>query len=148
RKRTGLLAGDVDQYIADDLKRIREERVIQEIRELPNGVTIAISVQPMPGGGWVATHKDITESRRQDQQRDRLVAQEQRRAVVDVAIAGFRESIETMLRTVNDSAAAMRATASTLFASSRKASQRAEGAVGMSNEASANVETAASAANE
>jgi methyl-accepting chemotaxis protein len=42
----------------------------------------------------------------------------------------------------------MRATASTLFASSHRASQRAEGAVAMSNEASVNVETAASAANE
>ena len=148
RKRTGMFAGDVDQYIADDLRRMSNEKFIQETRELPNGSTIAIAVQLMPGGGWVATHKDITESRRQDQQRDRLIAQEQRRAVIDVAIAGFRESIESMLRTVNDSTGAMRATASTLFASSHRASQRAEGAVAMSNEASVNVETAASAANE
>jgi methyl-accepting chemotaxis protein len=148
RKGTGMFAGDVDQYIADDLRRMSSEKFIQETRELPNGSTIAIAVQLMPGGGWVATHKDITETRRQNQQRDRLVAQEQRRAIIDVAIAGFRESIESMLRTVNDSAGAMRTTASTLFASSRKASQRAEGAVAMSNEASVNVETAASAANE
>src|SRR5262249_61910738 len=122
RRRAGLFAGDVDQYIADDLGRMRDEKLIQETRELPNGVIVAISVQPMPGGGFVATHKDITERRRQDQQRDRLVGQEQRRAGIDQAIAGFPESIESTLRTGNDSAAAMRATASTLFASSPHAS--------------------------
>jgi methyl-accepting chemotaxis protein len=150
RKRAGLLAADldVDQFIAHDMRRMRDDKLIQETRELPNGVTVAIAVQPMPGGGFVATHKDITEARRQDLQRDRLAGQEQRRAVIDWAINGFRESIERTLRTVNDSTGAMRATASALFASSRQASQRAEGAVTMSNEASTNVETAASAANE
>src|SRR5437016_1007427 len=53
-----------------------------------------------------------------------------------------------MLSTVGDNAVAMRATATTLFAASRKTSQRAEGAVDTSNEASVNVEIAASAAEE
>ena len=56
--------------------------------------------------------------------------------------------VEAMLNTVSDSAVAMRATASKLFESSNKASQRAVGAVDSSNEASTNVEIAASAANE
>jgi len=33
-------------------------------QELTDGRTIAVSEQPMPGGGWVAVHEDITERRR------------------------------------------------------------------------------------
>src|SRR5204863_85763 len=34
--------------------------------ELRNGKTIKIRHRPMPGGGWVATHEDITEQRQAD----------------------------------------------------------------------------------
>jgi diguanylate cyclase (GGDEF)-like protein len=36
------------------------------IVELQNGRTIKIRHRPMPGGGWVATHEDITEQRRSE----------------------------------------------------------------------------------
>ncbi len=52
----------------------------------------------MADGGWVATHTDITERRKQDQQRESLAAQEKRRATVDAAITAFRQRIEAMLR--------------------------------------------------
>ncbi len=148
RLRAGAFMGDPDDYVADMLQQMKDGQMVQDVRERPGGIFISVSSRPMPGGGWVATHQDITERRRQDQQRDNLVEQEQRRATVDAAIAAFRLRIEAMLKTVSDSAVAMRSTATTLFASSHKASQRAEGAVHMSNEASANVEIAASAANE
>ena len=146
RLRAGAFMGDPDDYVADMLQQMKDGQMVQDVRERPGGIFISVSSRPMPGGGWVATHQDITERRRQDQQRDNLVEQEQRRATVDAAIAAFRLRIEAMLKTVSDSAVAMRTTATTLFASSHKASQRAEGAVHMSNEASANVEIAASAA--
>jgi methyl-accepting chemotaxis protein len=148
RLRSGAFAGDPDEYVADMQRRLKDGQILQDVRERPGGIFISVSSRPMPGGGWVATHQDITERRRQDQQRESLAAQEQRRAMVDAAIVAFRQRIDAMLKTVGDSAVAMRSTASTLFASSHKASQRAEGAVHMSNEASANVEIAASAANE
>jgi methyl-accepting chemotaxis protein len=148
RKRANTFAGDPDQYIAEALRQMAGGQSVQDVREMPGGRFISISSRPMTDGGWVATHQDITERRRQDQQRDRLVSQEQRRAMIEAAIATFRQRVETMLKTVSDSAVAMRATASTLFATSHKASQRAVGAVHTSNEASANVEIAASAANE
>ena len=148
RIRAGAFVGDPDQYIADTLDRMKDGQVVQDVRERPGGIFIAVSSRPMPDGGWVATHQDITERRRQDQQREGMVAQERRRATIDAAIAAFRQRVEAMLKTVGDSAVQMRATATTLFASSRNASQRAEGAVQSSNEASTNVETAASAANE
>jgi diguanylate cyclase (GGDEF)-like protein len=34
------------------------------IRQMKDGRTIAVSFQPMTGGGWVATHEDITEQQR------------------------------------------------------------------------------------
>jgi methyl-accepting chemotaxis protein len=148
RIRVGAFEGDPDEYIADTVRRLREGQILQNVRERPGGIFISVSSRPMADGGWVATHQDITERRRQDQQRESLAAQEKRRATVDAAITAFRQRVEAMLKTVNDSTGAMRTTASTLFASSRKASQRAEGAVHTSNEASTNVETAASAANE
>jgi methyl-accepting chemotaxis protein len=148
RIRAGAFEGDPDEYIADTVRRLREGQILQNVRERPGGIFISVSSRPMADGGWVATHQDITERRRQDQQRESLAAQEKRRATIDAAITAFRQRIEAMLTTVNDSTGAMRATASTLFNSSRKASQRAEGAVNTSNEASTNVETAASAANE
>ncbi len=148
RNRSGTFADDPDQYIADTLRRMRQSNGMQDVRELPDGRVISVSSRPMADGGWVTTHQDITERRRQDQERDRLAAHDQRRVMIDAAIARFRQRAEAMLGTVSDHAGTMRATASTLFSASRQTSQRAEGAVNASNEASTNVETAASAANE
>src|SRR5215471_4077438 len=148
RIRAGAFKGDPDDYVSETVRKMREGQLVQDVRERPGGIFILVSSRPMPGGGWVATHQDITERRRQDQQRDSLAAQEQRRATIEAAIAVFRQRVEAMLKTVSDSAIAMHTTATALFETSRKGSQRAEGAVHTSNEASANVETAASAANE
>ena len=148
RRRANTFEGDADAYIADARARMAGGETLQDVREIPCGRFIAVSSRPMPGGGWVATHQDITERRREDQHRDRLLAQEQRRKLIEAAIAAFRSRMEDMLNTVSDSALAMRSTASALLACSDLASQRAEGAVHMSNEASVNVESAASAANE
>ena len=74
--------------------------------------------------------------------------QQQRRAIIEQAIASFRQRVEELLHTVTDGAMAMRSTATTLFANSGQTSKSAEGAVTASNEASTNVETAAVAADE
>jgi len=73
---------------------------------------------------------------------------ESRRAVTEHAIAGFRERVEGVLKSVSDAGQAMQATAVGLLDSSERASQRAESAVKASSEASANVATAATAATE
>src|SRR6266436_9176748 len=80
RKRANTFAGDPEQYIAEALRRMRSGQSVQDVREMPDGRFISIASRPMAGGGWVATHQDITERRKLDQQRDRLVSQEQRRA--------------------------------------------------------------------
>ena len=103
---------------------------------------------PMPDGGWVVTHEDITAQHKAEKQRVSLGEQEARRKATDAAIATFRERVEAVLKTVGDSAAAMKSTVSALSGSADKTSLRAEGAVSASNEASTNVTTAATAAEE
>jgi diguanylate cyclase (GGDEF)-like protein len=43
---------------------VRRDEAISVIQELADGRVIAVSHQPMPSGGWVATYADITERRR------------------------------------------------------------------------------------
>ena len=109
---------------------------------------MSIHNRPMPDGGWVATHDDVTERRKAERERASMQEQEQRRSLVEQAIAAFRRGVEEHLRSVADGAQTMRATAGALFANSGQTSQSAEGAVASSNEASTNVETAAVAADE
>jgi len=52
------------QYIAELERVIADNRPTTKIRDMTDGRTIAIRHQPMPGGGWVATHEDVTEYRR------------------------------------------------------------------------------------
>ena len=147
RKASGTFHQDIDEYVSGAERRVVEGKVFNNIVEV-RGRIISINNRPIPGGGWVSTHDDISEQRRQDQERNLTAAQEQRRSAMEAAIAVFRPRVETMLKTVGEHAMAMRSTASTLFAASSKTSQRAEGAVDTSNEASMNVEIAAGAAEE
>jgi len=113
-----------------------------------DGRSISVINRPMPGGGWVATHEDITKRRDAERERIEMHEQQQRRAAIDQAIAAFRRRVEDHLKTVAEGAKAMRSTAATLFSNSGQTSQSADGAVSSSNEASVNVETAAVAADE
>ena len=113
-----------------------------------SGRVVSVINRPMAGGGWVATHEDISERRDAERERASMQEQQQRRAAIEQAIAAFRQRVEDHLSTVADGAMAMRSTATTLLASSGETSQRADGAVSTSNESSTNVETAAVAADE
>jgi PAS domain S-box-containing protein len=148
RTELGNFSGDIDQYIAGIHKR-REARLNGTHNiTAPDGRTISVSEQNMPDGSWVATHQDVTEQQKLENQRVTLAAEGQRRAMIESAITAFRQSMDSVLRTVNESAASMKLTASSLFAASGQTSQRAEGAVQAANEASTNVATAATAADE
>jgi hypothetical protein len=56
------------------LAAIREGQTIRQVTEIGDGRTIAEINQPMEGGGWVATHEDITERRKAELERDRAKA--------------------------------------------------------------------------
>jgi diguanylate cyclase (GGDEF)-like protein len=66
RQSTGSFVGDLDTYCARVLGEIglRQAMTI----ETPDGRSIQIVNEPLADGGWVATHEDITERRRAEQQ--------------------------------------------------------------------------------
>jgi methyl-accepting chemotaxis protein len=148
RKQTGLLTLDVEQYCKEIMESVAAGTTSKWVVGTSEGRTVHAINEPMPGGGWVSTHEDITEQRLLQQQRDDIAEQQKRRGAVDAVIASFRTEIETLLKTFGDSAAAMKSTAQTLSAAANHSSQCAASAVEASNEASVGVKTAASATDE
>jgi len=148
RTAAGTFSGDPDAYVADALQQVAEGRTETKTIEMKDGRVITLVGRPIRGGGWLATHTDVTEQLLAEKERDALREREQRRRAIDATISTFRERAESMLKTVGQSATAMKAAAQTLLATSDHTLQRTEGAVHGSNEASMNVETAATAATE
>jgi methyl-accepting chemotaxis protein len=137
----------VKQKLAD-LGALSTTSASRRIDKLNDGRVICVTRGPMAGGGWVATHEDITEHYKLEEQRKSMAAEQDRRASIDAAIVGFRARVESVLATVNDSARAMKSSATDLFGASAQTSQRAKDMVQASNEASTNVGNAANATNE
>jgi methyl-accepting chemotaxis protein len=148
RKDTGLFIDDVEAYCRQIIENVSKGQSTQFYVQSSDSDIVLAKNEPLPGGGWVSTHADVTEQRRAEQERAASQEQEQRRAAIDAAIASFRPQAEKLLSSVSGSAIAMRSTASALLDSSDHTSQRAENAARAFNEASANVETAAVAAEE
>jgi diguanylate cyclase (GGDEF)-like protein/PAS domain S-box-containing protein len=72
RVRSGVLKGghdnaDVQQQLSA-LSALPTEKKSNRIDEHSDGKLIRVTRQPLPGGGWVATHDDITEQRRAEQE--------------------------------------------------------------------------------
>jgi methyl-accepting chemotaxis protein len=147
RIKIGTFTGNRDQYIADLLSAIAKGKTLGNVRE-HQGRFISISNRPIGDGGWVATHEDITDQRVAESQRSSVQELESRRAVIESAIAGFRERVESELKSVSDAGQTMQSTAAGLLGASEQASQRAQSAVKASSDASANVAIAATAATE
>lgn len=148
RKDTGLFAGEIEPYCHKIISEMKQGKALSYHVQASDGRIVLAKNEPLLGGGWVSTHEDVTVQQRAAEERNANQSQEQRRAVIDAAIAMFRPQVEKLLSSVSGSASAMRTTAGVLFGSSEQTSQRAESAVQAFNEASANVETAAVAADE
>jgi len=148
RKKTGLLKLDPQQYCNEIVESIAAGKTSKWVIEASDGRIVHSINEPMPGGGWVSTHEDITEQRLLQQQRDDMAEQQKRRSAIDAVIVSFRGEVETLLKTFGNSAASMKSTAVTLSATSNHTSQRAASAVEASNDASIGVTTAAGATDE
>lgn len=72
RKQTGSFAGNVDEYCASVLDKVAQGNVSQTVVEVPDGRSILVVNQPLPSGGWVTTHEDITERKRAEERITRL----------------------------------------------------------------------------
>jgi diguanylate cyclase (GGDEF)-like protein/PAS domain S-box-containing protein len=66
RKAMGNFPDDPDEYVAKVLAKHRAGDFSGLVTDLADGRTINMVNQPTPGGGWVATHEDITELRRRE----------------------------------------------------------------------------------
>ena len=148
RKQTGYFQGDVEQYCRNIRDSVAKGKPFTWTVEASDGRIVNVVNTPMAGGGWVATHEDVSEQRKLEKQRDAMVEQESKRTTIDHAIRDFRDRVESVLKSVGASAATMKSTATKLLAASDQTSQRAESAVNASNEASTNVTTAATATDE
>jgi diguanylate cyclase (GGDEF)-like protein/PAS domain S-box-containing protein len=59
----GLLIDGADQYGASLLAALSLGKTVKRVVGTVDGREILITNQPMPNGGWVATHEDITEKK-------------------------------------------------------------------------------------
>jgi diguanylate cyclase (GGDEF)-like protein len=66
RKEVGLFIGDPEQRCRIILEAIAREETVVWAQEMTDGRMIQTVDQPMPGGGWVSTHEDVTERKRAD----------------------------------------------------------------------------------
>jgi methyl-accepting chemotaxis protein len=148
RASAGTFAGNPQDYVAECLRKMAEGVTETKTIEIRGGRLVSLVSRPMAGGGWLATHTDVTQQLLAEKERDSLRQREDRRRVIDAAISSFRSRVESVLKTVGDRAAAMKAAAKSLLTTSDHTLQRTEGALHGSNEASVNVETAAAAATE
>ncbi|HXW41316.1 MAG TPA: methyl-accepting chemotaxis protein [Xanthobacteraceae bacterium] len=147
RVKSGSLQRDPAQYCADTLNAMAAGKTMRYVSETPDGRAVSVVNRAIPGSVyWVGTHDDITERLLAERKSAALSEKEARRAVVEEAIASFRESVEGVLQTVADSVAAMKSTATVLAATSSETTAQTAGAVAASSEAFGSVDTAAAAA--
>ncbi len=60
-KQRGEFDGDVQEHVMDLMFRLSEGEVVRSKFRHPNGKIISAVHAPLPGGGWIGTHEDITE---------------------------------------------------------------------------------------
>jgi len=148
RKGTGLFDGDVDAYVARIMDGMKTGSAAGHVVPAGGGRLVLAKNEVMPGGGWVSTHEDVTEQRKAEEERAAIRDQERRRTIIDEAIKAFRPTVENLLSSVSENAITLAKTATSLFSASSQTTERAQSAVSAFHEASANVETAAVAAEE
>lgn len=70
RAETGSFDGDVDDYCHHIEALVASKTTSRHVIETTDGRWIHVANQPLPNGGWVATHEDITERRKAEMERD------------------------------------------------------------------------------
>ncbi|OYX75078.1 MAG: hypothetical protein B7Y77_03070, partial [Bradyrhizobium sp. 35-63-5] len=83
RKDTGLFSGEVETYCKQIIDGIAKGESAPFFVQANDGRIVLAKNEPLPGGGWVATHEDVTEQHRAEQERASIRDHEQRRATID-----------------------------------------------------------------
>src|SRR5215471_248691 len=77
----GSFTGDADEYAARLRDGIAEGKTFNNIVNLPDGRAFSVVNKPIPGGGWLATHEDVTERQRSE---DRIAHMARHDALTDL----------------------------------------------------------------
>jgi diguanylate cyclase (GGDEF)-like protein len=60
--------GTREEFVEHWHRRVNLRESSEAVIELRDGRSVALRVQPMPGGGWISTHEDITDRRKAEAQ--------------------------------------------------------------------------------
>src|SRR3990172_10313606 len=64
RAANGTFVGDPEEYVGGLMAAIAKGKAESRELKTSDGRIILVANQPMAGGGWVATHEDITDRKR------------------------------------------------------------------------------------
>jgi diguanylate cyclase (GGDEF)-like protein len=67
RMEVGTFSGNPEEYMVKVLQSVAGGKTSCDILKLSDGRAFSIVNNPMPGGGWIATHEDITERQRAEE---------------------------------------------------------------------------------
>jgi len=68
RAAAGSFFDDIDTYLAELRRKMTAGELMTKITDFADGRTFCVTNQPTGNGGWVATHEDITERRRDEKE--------------------------------------------------------------------------------
>jgi len=96
RRQHGSFDDDPERFVADLARRLVAGEKVQTRAQLADGRIVNVVSEPMTGGGWVATHEDITERLRSEERIARMARHD---ALTDLANRVlFRERLDDAVR--------------------------------------------------
>jgi diguanylate cyclase (GGDEF)-like protein/PAS domain S-box-containing protein len=96
RKAAGGLSEDVEQYCRDILQRIGRGEPTSTYLHTSDGRTVHVVERPMPDGGWVVTHEDVSHRQKADAQIVHMAHHDSLTGLANRVL--FRQRLEEALR--------------------------------------------------
>ena len=103
RLANGTFSGNPGQYISDFMATIAQGKTESRELEIGDGRIVSVVCEPIAGGGWVATHEDITERKKIEkalaQTSQKLI---ERQYAIDQAVVVAFTDVKGNISYVND----------------------------------------------